>query len=48
MKPHFIKHFILQSTASATVVATLRTSMLLILEPKACGNLDAAYGLDHV
>ena len=47
MKPHIIKQFISQSTASATVVATLRTSML-ILEPKAYGNLDAANGVDHV
>ncbi len=48
MKPHIIKQFISESTASVTVVATLRNSMLLILEPKECGNLDAANGVDHV
>lgn len=48
MKPHFIKQFISQSTAFATVVATLHTSMLLILEPMECGDLDAAKVVDHV
>ena len=48
MKPHIIKQFISQSTASATVVAKLHDSMLLVLEPKEYGNLDAANGVDHV
>ncbi len=48
MKPHFIKQFISQSTASATVVAKLHNSMFLILEPKECGNLDSANGAEHV
>ena len=48
MKPHIIKQFISESTVSDTVVATLHTSMLLILEPKEYGNLDAANGVEHV
>ena len=48
MKPHIIKQFISEAPASDSVVATLHKSMLLILEPKEYGNLDAAYGLDHV
>ena len=47
MKPHIIKQFISESNASATVVATLCNGMFLILEPKECGNLDAANGVDH-
>lgn len=48
MKPHFIKQFISQSTASAIVVAMLHNGMFLILEPKEYSNLDAANGPEHV
>ena len=48
MKPHIIKQFVSEAPASATVVATLHNGMLLILEPKEYGNLDAANGVDHV
>ncbi len=48
MKPHLTKQFISESTVSAMIVATLHKSMLLILEPKECGNLDAANGAEHV
>jgi len=48
MKPHIIKQFISEATASETVVATLHNGMLLILEPKEYGNLDMANGVDYV
>ena len=48
MKPNIIKQFISEAPVSETVVATLHKSMLLILEPKEYGNLDAANGVEHV
>ena len=48
MKPYLIKQFISESTVSAMIVATLHKSMLLILEPKEYGDLDAANGVEHV
>lgn len=48
MKPHIIKQFISESTVSEIVVAKLHNCMLLILEPKEYGNLDAANGVEHV
>ena len=48
MKPHIIKQFISEAPASAIVVAMLHNGMFLILEPKECGNLDAANGAEYV
>ena len=48
MKPHIIKQFISEAPVSAMIVATLHKKMLLILEPKEYGNLDAANGVEHV
>ena len=48
MKPHIIKQFISEAPASDSAVATLHNGMLLILEPKEYGNLDAANGVEHV